>query len=103
MDTQIKFMGYRIELGEIEAIIGSTEGVEEAVVVYNNSADENQKAIAALISLKPEFLLEQVQASIKQRLPAYMVPSIIRQTTDAFSRTANGKYDRKAILSLLCG
>jgi len=102
MDTQIKFMGYRIELGEVEAIIGTTDGIEESVVVYNNSPDESQKVIAAMISLQPGYALDQVQAAIKKRLPAYMVPGIIKLATDEFPRTPNGKYDRKAILSLLC-
>ena len=103
MDTQIKFMGYRIELGEIESIIGTIDGVEEVVVVYNNSSDESQKIIAALISLKANYLLAQVQTTLKARLPGYMVPAIIQETTADFPRTANGKYDRKSILTLLCG
>jgi D-alanine--poly(phosphoribitol) ligase subunit 1 len=102
MDTQIKYLGYRIELGEIESIIAATEGVEEVVVVFNNSIVEDQKAIAALISLKSDALLASVQTAIKQRLPAYMLPSILKQTTEEFPRTPNGKYDRKQILSQLC-
>jgi len=101
-DTQIKYLGYRIELGEIESIINSTQGVEEAVVVFNNSLEENKKTIAALISLKAEYLLADVIAEIKQRLPAYMVPGIITPTIEEFPRTANGKYDRKKILTQLC-
>jgi len=103
MDTQIKYMGYRIELGEIESVIGSTEGIQEVVVVFNNSPDESQKVIAALISLQPGVTQEQAQAAIKKRLPAYMLPGIIKVTADEFPRTPNGKYDRKAALSLLCG
>lgn len=97
MDTQIKFMGYRIELGEIEAIIGTTDGVEEAVVVFNNSSDENLRQVGALVSLREGFDLDGLRAQLKGRLPAYMIPGKLELTSEEFPRTPNGKYDRKII------
>lgn len=103
MDTQIKYLGYRIELGEIESVIATIDGVVEVVVVFNNSGSEDQKHIAALISLTDTTDLATLQHTIKSKLPSYMVPTLIKQTHEEFPRTPNGKYDRKQILSILSG
>lgn len=101
MDTQIKFMGYRIELGEIEAIIGTTPGVDEAVVVFNNSANEDEKFIGCMVAVDSSYSLEQLRHDLKTRLPAYMVPARIVEHVGDYPRTPSGKYDRKAILGML--
>lgn len=97
-DDQIKFLGYRIELGEIEASLVGIDGVQEGVVVFHNCAIDAERELGALVSLEEGFDLAALRDALKVRLPAYMVPTRYKITKDAFPRTPNGKYDRKAIL-----
>lgn len=100
-DDQIKFLGYRIELGEIEANLRSIPGIEEGVVVFNNSDDESARELGALISLATNSNLDLVRDQLKVRLPAYMIPSRLQLFTSEFPRTPNGKYDRAAIKGIV--
>lgn len=100
-DDQIKFLGYRIELGEIEANLIAIPGVEEGVVVFNNSANESERELGALVSLAPDYSLELLGRELKSRLPPYMVPTRLRLIEGDFLRTPNGKYDRKAIKNVV--
>ena len=102
-DDQIKFLGYRIELGEIEASLVGVEGVHEGVVVFNNSANESERELGALVSLDDGFDLEVLREALKKRLPGYMVPTRFKVIGDDFPRTPNGKYDRKATLKKVFG
>ena len=95
-DDQIKFLGYRIELGEIEANLMALPGVEEGVVVFNNSDREDERELGALVSLADGYTLEALNKDLKSRLPPYMVPTRLRLIDGEFPRTPNGKYDRKA-------
>jgi D-alanine--poly(phosphoribitol) ligase subunit 1 len=96
-DEQIKFLGYRIELGEIEASLNSIAGVAEAVVVFNDCADESLREIGALVSIDSSLSLQQLQQQLQGLLPGYMVPTKLHELAGEYPRTANGKYDRKRI------
>jgi len=100
-DDQIKFLGYRIELGEIEAALNSISGVIEGVVVFNDSDDESQGEIGALVSLESELSLQDLNNKLKSKLPGYMVPTKIQVTIEEYPRTPNGKYNRKVIKQLV--
>jgi acyl-coenzyme A synthetase/AMP-(fatty) acid ligase len=100
-DDQIKYLGYRIELGEIEASLVGIEGVHEGVVVFNNSANESEREIGALVSLLDGFDDTGLRKALEKRLPGYMVPTRIKIATEDFPRTPNGKYDRKATLKIV--
>jgi amino acid adenylation domain-containing protein len=102
-DDQIKFLGYRIELGEIEASLVGIEGVHEGVVVFNNSSNESEREIGALVSLDDGFDVDTLRAALQKRLPAYMVPTRLKIMHDDFPRTPNGKYDRKQTLKIVFG
>lgn len=102
-DDQIKFLGYRIELGEIEASLVGIEGVHEGVVVFNNSTNEAERELGALVSMDGGFNLDALREALKKRLPGYMVPTRFKITGDDFPRTPNGKYDRKATLKKVFG
>ena len=100
-DDQIKFLGYRIELGEIETNLNATESVDEAIVVFNNSDEEQFREIGALVRLKENFSLEQLNTEVKARLPSYMLPTRIMEVSGNFPQTPNGKYDRRKSLELV--
>jgi non-ribosomal peptide synthetase-like protein len=103
IDTQVKVRGYRIELGEIEQIIREDPAVENAAVVtaerdgvvqdligYVTVHDEAGDGTAAADS---DGLRERLHATLRRRLPAYMIPSFI-EVLDHFPLLAAGKVDR---------
>lgn len=96
-DDQIKYLGYRIELGEIEASLNALSEVDEAVVVFNRCEDESERAIGAQVMLKSDVIMSDVIDALRNKLPSYMVPTVFSLSDGEFARTANGKYDRKAI------
>ena len=102
-DDQIKFLGYRIELGEIEASLVGIDGVQEGVVVFNNSAEEAERELGALVSLVPGFDLTALRHALQKRLPGYMIPTRYTVTDKDFPRTPNGKYDRKQTHEIIFG
>lgn len=100
-DDQIKYLGYRIELGEIEASLNSINSVAEGVVVFNDSEDESQRAIGALVSVTDDTDIQSLNSQLQEKLPSYMVPTVIQLFGDEYPRTPNGKYNRKAIKAMV--
>ncbi|HEB90474.1 MAG TPA: amino acid adenylation domain-containing protein [Deltaproteobacteria bacterium] len=99
MDNQIKIQGYRVELGEIEAMIRREAGVEVAIAVGWPITSAGADSVVVFIS-DPGVDCAELLTRAKSSLPAYMAPREIRQIPD-FPLNANGKVDRKALLSLL--
>lgn len=97
-DDQIKHLGYRIELGEIEVALLASDAVSEGLVVFNNTEDESEREIGALVKLRNGASAEQLQKVLKDKLPSYMVPTRVALRGGDMPRTPNGKYDRKAAL-----
>jgi D-alanine--poly(phosphoribitol) ligase subunit 1 len=98
MDSQVKIQGYRIELGEIEHYARTFAKTGNAVCILTNSSS-GQAEIALCIEGKEgdgNALLTQLQ----NKLPAYMIPSIIRYIPN-FPLNANGKTDRKVLKRLI--
>jgi D-alanine--poly(phosphoribitol) ligase subunit 1 len=100
-DSQIKYMGNRIELGEVEAALLAVPGVVDGVVLFNDSPISEEKAIGALVCLAPGLDRQTVVATLKQRLPGYMVPHRIVEAEIDLPRTPNGKADRRAAFGLV--
>lgn len=100
-DDQIKYLGYRIELGEIEAALAAVDGVDEGVVVFNDSEDASEQAIGALVNCSEGLTPAQIREALVDRVPSYMAPGVIRVFRETFPQTPNGKYDRKAIKTLI--
>ncbi|NER63596.1 amino acid adenylation domain-containing protein, partial [Pseudomonas sp. MAFF212427] len=89
-DDQVKIRGVRIELGEIEAALACHPGVKEAVVLVR---DERLLAwFTEAFAVDPEALRQ----SLRERLPAYMVP-LAYTRLNALPLTRNGKLDRRAL------
>ena len=89
-DFQIKHMGHRIELGEVEIHAGLVEGVRMAACIYDS---ENSKIVLFYVG---EADPSAVMASLKQKLPRYMLPNRIQQIRQ-MPFTANGKINRMAL------
>jgi amino acid adenylation domain-containing protein/non-ribosomal peptide synthase protein (TIGR01720 family) len=96
IDHQVKIRGFRIELGEIESELLKQNDVYEAVVI----AQEHQgnARLVAYIATKDEGEIdtEQIQMSLLQVLPNYMVPALVI-VLKTLPITPNGKVDRKAL------
>jgi len=97
-DFQVKVRGYRIELGEIEHRLESLDSVKEAAAVVRADSDADQRLVAYAVASKSDFDEAQLREALKSLLPDYMVPNEIIQLPE-MPRTANGKLDRKALLS----
>jgi surfactin family lipopeptide synthetase A len=101
LDHQVKVRGYRIELGEIEAVLLRHASVQECLVLVDERLPENQRLIAYLVvaPLASSPTSAELHDFASQSLPEYMVPSSFVQL-DELLLTANGKVDRRALLSL---
>lgn len=97
LDHQVKLRGFRIELGEIEAALQQCGGVRHcAVVVQGEGSGKNLVAYVVPADANASPSLEEMRSVLKQRLPAYMLPSIFN-VVESMPLTANGKLDRKAL------
>lgn len=96
-DFQVKIKGHRIELGEIESLITDFEHIKESVVVVNEI--NSQKVLVAFFTSHIAFQLEDLQQTLAQKLPKYMVPSHY-QHLDSFPLSPNGKIDRLALKTI---
>ncbi|MCI0998240.1 condensation domain-containing protein, partial [Pseudomonas corrugata] len=90
-DLQVKVRGFRIELGEIEAQLKALPGITEAVVRV-----DAQQRLLAYFSAPEAQQPNELRARLATVLPDYMLPAAFVQV-EAFSLTANGKLDRRAL------
>jgi acyl-coenzyme A synthetase/AMP-(fatty) acid ligase len=96
-DHQVKVRGFRIELGEIESVLATHPGVKECVVVAREDRPGDQRLVGyAVLSPGAAFDPEAARATLRGRLPEYMVPNHL-QVLEALPLTPNGKIDRKAL------
>ncbi|WP_225000436.1 non-ribosomal peptide synthetase, partial [Cesiribacter sp. SM1] len=94
-DDQVKIRGYRIELGEVESVLGQCGGIQQAVVLAKEDAQGNKRLVGYVVA-EGDFKKEAILQEMKQKLPEYMVPSIL-VALDEIPLTANGKANRKAL------
>lgn len=100
-DQQIKIRGYRIEPGEVEAaILSLTEVTGTVVDKITCSTGEQLVAFVKCNSSKIKNINEVVSAKVKQSLPAYMVPNIIK-VIEEIPVTRNGKVDKQRLMDTL--
>ncbi len=95
VDDQVKIRGYRVELGEIESILQQSPLVSQAVVLAKEDKQGNKRLVAYIVA-EEDFDREEIQSYLKDKLPEYMVPSILMEVS-SLPLTANGKVDRKAL------
>jgi amino acid adenylation domain-containing protein len=93
-DQQLKVRGYRVELEEIEEVLRQHPKVAGALVHAKRGKDGENVLAAYVVPHDPaQFSLPEVRASLRDRLPHYMIPASV-QTLKQFPLTANGKVDR---------
>ncbi len=103
IDAQIKVRGFRVEPGEIEEALADHPRVCEAIVLPRETPSGVglvAYVVAAEEAPEPSELREALREFLRQRLPAFMVPSgyvFLR----SLPLTANGKVDRKALAKLV--
>ena len=90
-------MGYRIELEEIEAALSSIKCINECAIVYQDLGG-NLGRIIGFASINNNSTSEELISEVASLLPSYMVPKRIH-FLDSLPKNANGKIDRKALLS----
>lgn len=89
-DFQIKHMGHRIELGEIEVIVNMHPEVSTACCLFDN---EKKKIVLYYVG---QVDTKDIATYIKEKLPRYMVPNVIRQL-EQMPLTPNGKINRNLL------
>ena len=96
-DDQVKIRGFRVEPGEIESVLAQHPAVREAVVMLKQSASsENPSLVAYFVAEGAAPLPGELRDALKQKLPAYMIPTAFVQLP-ALPLTPNGKIDRRAL------
>jgi D-alanine--poly(phosphoribitol) ligase subunit 1 len=99
-DNQIKHMGYRIELEEIEHALTELKEIAQTAVVYKRDKSSYGKIVAFASVENTEVDERVILHELANYLPAYMIPSKLI-LMDVLPKNANGKVDRKALLSTL--
>ncbi|PSL44170.1 non-ribosomal peptide synthase protein (TIGR01720 family)/amino acid adenylation domain-containing protein [Chitinophaga niastensis] len=95
IDDQVKIRGYRIELGEIENVLQECELVSQGAVIVQTD-HPGDKRLAAYVVPRGNFEKEAILAYLADKLPEYMVPSLL-VALEQLPLTTNGKIDRKAL------
>ena len=100
VDNQIKHMGYRIELEEIEFALNELNYVEQSAVLYKREKTAYGKIVAFLSSVSADISEVEVRKDLKDKLPAYMIPNVIK-SMKILPKNQNGKIDKKELETLL--
>lgn len=95
-DNQLKFKGYRIELEDIENNIKLISGIHECIIVPQYKADTDYVKLlkAYIVSDNKEIDASCIRDQLKNSIPEYMIPKIIRFIDD-IPVSCRGKVDRR--------
>ncbi|MBW3496709.1 Pls/PosA family non-ribosomal peptide synthetase [Bacillus sp. FDAARGOS_1420] len=97
IDSQVKIRGYRVELSEIETVIMNIPDIRNAIVNVYEQVPGLQVLVAYLLLEEGKSIDRSiVHNRLKERLPAYMVPSCI-EVLDELPTLVSGKIDRKSL------
>ena len=92
-------VGHRVELGEVESAVRDVSGLDGVVALGWPMTASGADAIEVFLQTE-EFDTKALLEALRTRLPLYMVPRSIRLLRQ-FPLNANGKYDRKALQTIL--
>lgn len=99
LDGQVKIDGHRVELGEIEHAVRSATGRSAVAVV---AVPEGPGTTLVLFLENPSIEQPELLRSLKERLPAYMLPRHVR-FLDRLPLNLSGKFDRPKMRALFLG
>ncbi|MFI5717273.1 amino acid adenylation domain-containing protein [Nocardia sp. NPDC051750] len=94
-DDQVKLRGFRIELSEIDHVLCTHPGVRRALTIVHTDGQARQR-LAAYIVADAAVEPAAVRATVRGRLPGYMVPDAVTVLPE-FPKAPSGKLDRKAL------
>ena len=94
-DFQVKIRGFRVELTEIESKIREYPGILDATVVAYDEAGGG-KCVAAYIVADHQVKIQDLNDSIAEDLPYYMVPAVTMQLEN-IPLNQNGKVNKRAL------
>jgi len=97
-DEMMKTSGYRVSPTEVEEILYATGLVGECVA-FGVAHPSLGQAICVIATGKDGHPLDPdaLQAECRQRMPAYMIPSVVEVRDGPLPRNPNGKIDRKTL------
>jgi len=95
IDQQVKIRGFRIEPGEIESVLRQHPTVRESIVLVEEN--QGEKRLVAYAVAEEGVDKEELRQSLKERLPAYMIPARLVMVSE-LPLTENGKVDRLKLL-----
>lgn len=97
-DDQVKIRGNRVGLSEVTAAMLAHPGVASA---YATAVPEHgTNTLVAVVTGARGLTANDVLAGLSNRLPPYMVPSIL-EVVEQLPLTPNQKVDRSAVLAVL--
>jgi non-ribosomal peptide synthetase-like protein len=94
-DDQVKVGGRRIELGEVDAALVHLPGVSGGAAAVRRTAAGTPVLVGYVASADPEFDIAAARAQLAERLPAALVPRVVR--LDELPTRTSGKVDRDAL------
>ena len=94
-DDQVKVGGRRIELGEVDAALVHLPGVSGGAAAVRRTAAGTPVLVGYVASADPEFDIAAARAQLAARLPAALVPRLVR--LDELPTRTSGKVDRDAL------
>ena len=96
-DHQVKIRGFRIELAEVENSLLQHKNVKECCVIVQEQAADQQKLVAFIAPHQQQSnLYTELLDFLRQRLPNYMIPSLLVMMDKIPVNTA-GKIDRLSL------
>jgi non-ribosomal peptide synthetase-like protein len=99
IDSQVKLRGYRVELEAIEARLAECEGVREAACRIQQDGAQQMLAAFVVPEDSHELSYDNLKASLRKVLPAYMVPARFATLSELPTSIA-GKLDRQRLPSI---
>jgi acyl carrier protein len=98
-DFQRKIRGHRVEVSVIEMALQDISEIAQAAVVPSDDPPHGERLVAYVVPQRSkELKINQVRASLREKLPSYMLPSAF-VVLDRLPLTTSGKVDRMALPS----
>ncbi|ELT87526.1 hypothetical protein CAPTEDRAFT_186995 [Capitella teleta] len=99
-DSKVKIRGYSIEIQAVEAALLSLPVVNACVVLVEGEEGQDKNLIAYVVPENQENMTikrGEIRASLKKRLPFYMIPSYFVFLESLPLHAKSGKVDKKAL------